>query len=139
MRDRGFGLRSGMALTEEEWGHLESVTGQPRHVLELVARTIDSVPAATLPARTRDGREIAPGEAFLLGMDDDYKRVALTVVCGLEVSTVWIGWMTVRGLFETIVFDHHGERLEGPFRHECEAEALAAHERIVAECAARLN
>jgi hypothetical protein len=76
-------------------------------------------------------REVAP-----LTRDDDYKRVALTEIGDIRISTVWLGLdhnFNPTGpplIFETMVFG--GPLNEEQWRYPTEAAALAGHDQAVA-------
>ncbi len=84
----------------------------------------------------RAGRPIPMLEWAKLFGDDAYKRVALTHVGDVSVSTVWLGLDHGFGLggvpliFETMVFG--GAHDEDQWRWPTEAAALAGHDQAVA-------
>lgn len=84
---------------------------------------------------SRDGSPMTVTEWAARYEDAESKRVALTKVGDVEVSTVWLGLNHNYGegpplIFETIVFGGHDEVCE---RYATEEEALAGHARVVAE------
>jgi hypothetical protein len=87
----------------------------------------------------RKGQPLSRGSFFKLLEDLAYRRVAWTDLAnGRAVSTVWTGmnlspWCAVPMIFETMVFED-GLSLDdelGQIRSATEAEALAAHEKMV--------
>lgn len=88
----------------------------------------------------RDGQPMGHMEwAERFGHDRDYKRVALTQVGELSVSTVWLGLdHNFAGvgpplIFETMIHDDAADDwLEDQWRYASEADARAGHEQVVA-------
>ena len=91
----------------------------------------------------RQGRPLEWMTAWRLMVDMDYKRVELTHVGGLTVSTVWLGLdHAFNGgppvIFETMVFDawgedgHVGDEVDGHTRrYSTEAQARTGHNATV--------
>lgn len=83
----------------------------------------------------RDGQPISLGQYEALFTDDDYRRVALSHIDDVEVSTVWLGLDHSLGgrvpmIFETMIFG-------GPNDTECwrwstKEQALAGHDQVCA-------
>ena len=94
----------------------------------------------------RDGTPITFRECMAAGYIDESKRVDITVVRGVTVSTVWLGLDHGFGvgpplIFETMVFSGSRRRprsvvrrwRDTQWRWASETEALDGHDRIVAE------
>lgn len=75
--------------------------------------------------------------------DEDYRRVALTEIGDVRISTVWLGidhnfWGQGPPLiFETMVFG--GPLDEEQERYSTEAQALAGHDQMVAKVRALID
>lgn len=91
----------------------------------------------------RDGKLISENEWVAWLRDMDYKRVAVTAVGDVRVSTVWLGLdhgFLDKGpplIFETLIF---GGPLDGHmWRYPNEVAALAGHDQAVSECRERVR
>lgn len=84
----------------------------------------------------RNGNRLGLFEWARLNEDDEYKRIAHTVVRGREVSTIWLGLDHGFGMrehpiiFETMVFDSNGRELDIA-RYPFEKMARAGHASLV--------
>ena len=83
----------------------------------------------------RNGNELIDAALWAgLMADDDYRRVASTVVGKAHVSTVWLGLDHQFGegpplIFETMVFG--GDLDQHQWRYSTEAQAVEGHDRVV--------
>ena len=91
----------------------------------------------------REGKPIGFGDWAVLHEDNDYKIVRRDYpVPEIRVSTAWLGMDHQYGdgppvIFETMVFDEEGGRFEElgewTMRHHTETQAIAYHEKTVAD------
>lgn len=82
----------------------------------------------------RNGNRLGLFEWARLHEDDEYKRIAHTVVRGREVSTIWLGldhgFGEIPIIFETVVFDGNRHTLDMA-RYPFESMARAGHAAFV--------
>ena len=86
----------------------------------------------------KNGQPIGTDEWSRLFEDNDYRRIGLDTVGQVRVSTVWLGMdhAFLGGepeIFETMVFGGDNWIEQDRIHYRTEAEALAGHQRIVAE------
>ena len=123
---------------------MAELTPEERKQADLLDRAMGSL---RMDAWDKDGNRITQGEAMVLhhrgaGTDQWYPRVALDVVGGFEISTVWLwmdhahfkpeGYDGPGAIFETMVFgmdDNHD--LEVMDRYPDIGSALLGHQRVV--------
>ena len=87
----------------------------------------------------REGKPISNVQWSQLMVDEAYCKVALDIVDGVEVSTVWLGLnhryvgLGAPLIFETLL--RGGKRDQQQYRYSSEAEAMAGHLRLLSELA----